>query len=77
MAAVRDQLAWALFRAGRIDDARRESAAAQLMGAPDAHALYHAAMIALGAGRSDEGQALLQRVATTNPAYMTTFHAHH
>jgi predicted negative regulator of RcsB-dependent stress response len=77
VAAVRDQLAWALFRAGRLDDARRESASALAMGAPDTHALYHAAMLALAAGRSDEGAALLQRVASLNPVYMTTFHAHH
>jgi tetratricopeptide (TPR) repeat protein len=77
VAAVRDQLAWALFRAGRLDDARRESTAALAMGAPDAHALYHAAMIALGAGRSDEGAALLRRVAALDPLYTSTFHAHH
>ena len=77
VAAVRDQLAWALFRAGRIDDARRESATVLAMGVPDAHALYHAAMIALAAGRSDEGGALLRRVAAVNPLYTTTFHAHH
>ena len=77
VASVRDQLAWALFRAGRIDDARRESRAALAMGAPDTHALYHAAMIALAAGRPEEGAALLQRVATLNPIYTTTFHAHH
>ncbi len=75
--AVRDQLAWALFRAGRIAEARRESAAAMATGAPDAHALYHAAMIALAAGRSEEGAALLQRVAALNPFYTTTFHSHH
>lgn len=77
VAAVRDQLAWALFRAGRVDDARRESAAVLAMGMPDTHALYHAAMIALAAGRSDEGGALLRRVAALNPFYTTTFHAHH
>ena len=77
VAAVRDQLAWALFRAGRVGDARRESAAALVMGAPDPHLLYHAAMIALAAGRSDEGAALLRRVAAENPVYTTTFHAHH
>ncbi len=76
-AAVRDQLAWALFRAGQFEAARRESVTALAIGAPDAHALYHAAMIALAAGRSDEGAALLQRVATSNPRYTTTFHAHH
>ena len=77
VAAVRDQLAWAFFRAGRLDDARRESTAALAMGAPGAHALYHAAMIALGSGRSDEGAALLRRVAALDPLYTSTFHAHH
>jgi tetratricopeptide (TPR) repeat protein len=77
VAAVRDQLAWALFRAGRLDDARRESEAALGMGAPDAHVLYHAAMIALGAGQSDEGGALLRRVAALDPLYTSTFHAHY
>jgi hypothetical protein len=47
------------------------------MGVPDTHALYHAAMIALAAGRSEEGGALLRRVAAENPFYTTTFHAHH
>jgi len=77
VATVRDQLAWALFRAGRLDDARRESTAVLAMGAPGTHALYHAAMIALVAGRSDEGAALLQRLAALNSSYTTTFHAHH
>lgn len=77
VAAVRDQLAWALFRAGRLADARRESTATLAMGTPDAHALYHAAMIALAAGRSDEGAALLRRVAALDPLYTSTFHAHH
>ncbi len=77
VAAARDQLAWALFRAGRLDDARRESVAALGMGAPDTHALYHAAMIALAAGRSEEGAALLRRVAALDPLYTSTFHAHH
>jgi len=51
--------------------------AALAMGAPGAHALYHAAMIALGSGRSDEGAALLRRVAALDPLYTSTFHAHH
>ena len=77
VAAVHDQLAWALFRAGRFDAARVESAAALAIGAPDAHSLYHAAMIALAAGRADEGAGLLRRVAALNPLYTRTFHAHH
>jgi tetratricopeptide (TPR) repeat protein len=77
VAAARDQLAWALFRVGRIDAARRESDAALAIGAPAAHVLYHAAIIALAAGHADEGQLLLQRVSDLNPVYATTFHAHH
>jgi tetratricopeptide (TPR) repeat protein len=73
--ATQDALAWGLFRAGRFEEARKVSRAALSSGVKDAHLFFHAAMIHLAAGRTDEGKGLLKKAGEINPGY-ENFHAH-
>ena len=59
-----DTLAWAYFRVGRLDDARKASAQARRTGSKDARILYHASEILAAAG--EHGEAL--RVLSGIPA---------
>lgn len=70
-----DQYAWALYRAGRYDEARAASEPVLAAGAADAALLVHAALIRLAAGDAAAGRALLARAAAANPRY-EAFHAH-
>jgi tetratricopeptide (TPR) repeat protein len=67
-----DLLAWALYRAGRVEDARRAAAAALAQGTEDAQLYYHAGMIALAARDTAEGRALLERALALNPRVSAT-----
>jgi tetratricopeptide (TPR) repeat protein len=73
--ATQDALAWALYRAGRFEAARKISREALSSGVKDAHLFFHAAMIHLAAGKTDEGKQLLKRAGEINPGY-ENFHAH-
>lgn len=64
-----DTLAWALFRAGRAEEAQIASARALRLGTPDASLLYHAGAIRLAAGDRVEGRALVARALAVNPAF--------
>ena len=63
-----DLLAWASYKAGRIDDARKAAALALSQGTEDATLLYHAGTIEIAAGDSTSGQSLLARAFTLNPS---------
>jgi tetratricopeptide (TPR) repeat protein len=67
-----DLLAWASYKAGRLDDARTAAAAALSQGTEDATLLYHAGMIATATGDSAAGRSLLQRALELNPAFSPT-----
>ena len=73
--ATQDALAWALYRAGRFEAARKISREALSSGVKDAHLFFHAAMIHLAAGKTDEGKRLLKKAGEINPGY-ENFHAH-
>jgi tetratricopeptide (TPR) repeat protein len=73
--ATQDALAWALYRAGRFEEARNVSREALSSGVKDAHLFFHAAMIHLAAGKTDEGKQLLKKAGEVNPGY-ENFHAH-
>jgi tetratricopeptide (TPR) repeat protein len=73
--ATQDALAWALYRAGRFDEAREVSREALASGVKDAHLFFHAAMIHLAAGKTAEGKELLKKAGEINPGY-ENFHAH-
>jgi tetratricopeptide (TPR) repeat protein len=54
-----DALAWALFKAGELEEARTEAAAALGLGTQDPRLAYHAGMIAAALGQTDEALRLL------------------
>lgn len=54
-----DALAWALFKAGQLDEAAVEAEAALALGTPDPRLAYHAGMIAAGQDRTDDARRLL------------------
>lgn len=66
-----DTYAWVLYRAGRLDEARRASDRALQLGTPDARLLYHAGAIRLATG-DETGRALVERALATNPAFDAT-----
>ena len=63
---VRDALAWAYYRAGRVADAERELPAVQ---APDARLWFHRGAILIAAGKADEGRALVKKALEKNPRW--------
>src|SRR5262249_49247585 len=73
--ATQDALAWALYRAGRFEAARKISREALSSGVKDAHLCFHAAMIHLAAGKTDEGKRLLKKGVELNTG-QENFHAH-
>lgn len=68
---VDDAYAWALFRAGRLDDARRYSDAALRHGTKDARLLYHAGAIRMAQG-DEAGREVVRKALALNPAFDTT-----
>ncbi|MEC4748944.1 hypothetical protein [Methylomicrobium sp. Wu6] len=74
-ATTRDALAWALFRDGQYPAALDEIKKALSYNWQDAHLFFHAAMIHLAAGQTEEGKRYLQKAVSINPHY-DTFHVH-
>jgi len=70
-----DALAWALFKAGKNEEALELTGKALATGVLDAHILYHAGMIRMGCGDIPGGSAALQKAMKANPRY-STFHVH-
>jgi tetratricopeptide (TPR) repeat protein len=64
-----DARAWALFRAGRIEEASAAARRATRLGTPDARLLYHAGAIRLAAGEVQGGLALVRRALKLNPSF--------
>ena len=64
-----DLLAWALYKAGRIAEARRASEQALAQGTEDPGLLYRGAMIAGAAGDSARAKALLDQALAINPRF--------
>ena len=67
-AAGLDTVAWAAFRLGDLATARAQSTTALATGSVDARILYHAGAIAIAAGESAAGRALVQRALALGPA---------
>lgn len=70
-----DALAWALYKAGKIEEARDAISKALATGTHDAHILYHAGTIFMRAGDVAGGAAKLQEALAVNPRY-NAFHVH-
>ena len=67
-----DAYAWALFRAGRLEDARAAADRATRLGTPDARLLYHAGAIRIAAGEERAGRDLVQAALRLNPEFDLT-----
>jgi tetratricopeptide (TPR) repeat protein len=67
-----DVLAWALFRAGRLDEAAAASARAVALGTRDARLWYHAGAIAMARGDEARGRALVRKALALNPGFDVT-----
>ena len=63
-----DLLAWASYKAGRTDEARKAAVLARSQGTEDATLLYHAGMIEIAAGDSTAGRSLLSRAFALKPS---------
>jgi tetratricopeptide (TPR) repeat protein len=70
-----DALAWALYRAGSVDESQAALDRALGSGARNAHLLAHAGMVRLSGGRAEEGKRLLREASELNPC-LEDFHAH-
>lgn len=66
---VDDAYAWALYRAGRIAEARAAGDRALRLGTKDARLLYHAGAIRMAAGDEAGGRKLVERALTLNPGF--------
>ncbi len=64
-----DTLAWALFRAGQLAEARRYADEALRLGTQDAQMLFHAGMIAQAQGDAPAARAWLGRALELNPHF--------
>ena len=70
-----DALAWALFRAGKYEEAKSMIDKATQWGTQDGHLLYHASMI-YGANGDLEKSSELLKSAKAITAYVNSFHIH-
>jgi tetratricopeptide (TPR) repeat protein len=64
-----DAYAWALFRAGRIVEARAATEKAMRLSTPDARLLFHAGAIRLASGERKAGRSLLRAALRMNPGF--------
>ena len=69
-------LAWAFYRDGRFDEARRWIERALASGAVDAHLFLRAAQIYAASGSGADGQNFVERAMRLNLA-VDKFHVHH
>jgi tetratricopeptide (TPR) repeat protein len=67
--AAADTYAWALYRAGRLDEAREKSEEALATGALEPLYVFHAAVIADAAGDLGAAQDALKRLVDLNPRF--------
>ncbi|MCA9670805.1 MAG: tetratricopeptide repeat protein [Myxococcales bacterium] len=67
-----DTLAWALYRAGRYDEARAAADRATKHGTKDARLLYHAGAIRLAQGERGAGRTLIAAALALNPKFDAT-----
>ena len=64
-----DAVAWALYRNGKVEDAKASIARARRLGTPDARIIFHEGAIRIAAGDTAKGMALVKAALTMNPAF--------
>ncbi|WP_437810356.1 tetratricopeptide repeat protein [Sorangium sp. So ce1078] len=67
-----DTLAWALYRAGKLPEARAASDRALALGTRDARLLYHAGAIRIALGDVKQGEPLVRAALALNPRFDMT-----
>jgi tetratricopeptide (TPR) repeat protein len=67
-----EALAWALYRAGRIAEARAAAETSIALGTKDARLLYHAGAIRIAAGDRAGGEKLVREARALNPRFDAT-----
>jgi tetratricopeptide (TPR) repeat protein len=67
-----DAWAWALYRAGRLDEAKAASDRAVRLGTPDPSLLFHAGAIRIALGQRAQGRRLVARALALNPRFDPT-----
>lgn len=67
-----DTIAWALYRKGELDDARKASDLALSLGTKDAKLLYHAGAIRIAQGDVKSGAALVREALRLHPRFDVT-----
>ncbi|MGI8925852.1 MAG: tetratricopeptide repeat protein [Tepidiformaceae bacterium] len=71
--AAADVYAWALYRAGRFDEAATLAAEALRVGTEDPNFFFHAGMIAAARGEAAAARAWLQRALALNPNFSVVY----
>jgi tetratricopeptide (TPR) repeat protein len=71
-----DTLAWALYKNGRLTEARAASDRARALGTLDARLLYHAGLISLALGDRERGRMELAAALARSPAFDPLQSAH-
>lgn len=66
---AKDALAWALYRNGKMTEAKAAMAEATKFGTPDARLRYHEGAIKIATGEEKEGRALIEKALKQNPAF--------
>ncbi|APR82933.1 Hypothetical protein A7982_08282 [Minicystis rosea] len=64
-----DALAWSLYRAGKIAEAKASADKATSLGTKDARLLYHAGAIRIAAGDKAAGEKLVKEALALNPKF--------
>src|SRR5262249_24978193 len=64
-----DAVAWALFRSGKIDEAKASITRARRLGTPDARLVFHEGAIRIAAGETNRGKELVAQARKMNPAF--------
>ncbi len=70
-----DELAWALYKSDRTEEANESVTRALATGTREPHILYHAAMIRTAAGDVSSGREMFRLLLEINPRFQT-FHVH-
>ncbi len=67
-----DTIAWALYRAGKLDEAHEAAQRAVALGTKDARLLYHAGAIRIARGDARAGAALVREALRLHPKFDAT-----
>jgi tetratricopeptide (TPR) repeat protein len=67
-----DALAWALYRSGKIDEAKASITKARRLNTPDARLVYHEGAIRLAAGETKKGKELIAQALKMNKSFDAT-----